>query len=127
MPSKRAGTKLRESIAKALPNGWAFDEREDAILDLAAAQADDLAKVEKAIKDKGTMVKGSAGQPVLNPAITEARQSRLTISRLLGELQLPDEASEPRTAAGKRGQKAARARWDDVERKREMRRHGTAR
>jgi hypothetical protein len=62
------------------------------------------------------MVLGSAGQPVLHPAVVEARQARLAISRLLGTLSLPDEEAEPRTVAGLRAQRAARSRWQHGER-----------
>jgi phage terminase small subunit len=105
------GRALWRSVAKGLGEGWELDEREVAILTLAARQADDLANLEQAIKHDGAMSTGSQGQPVVNPAIVEARQARLAIGRLLGQLALPDEAQEPRTEAGKRGQRAARARW----------------
>src|SRR5436190_15089875 len=103
------GRTLWRSLAQGLPDGWELDERERALLTLAAHQADDLAKLEAAIKRDGAMTTGSAGQPVLNPALTEARQARLAISRLLGQLALPDEEAEARTEAGLRGQKAARS------------------
>lgn len=51
---------------------------------LAARQADDLQRLEAAIKVDGVSVPGSAGQPVLNPCVQEARQARLAINRLLG-------------------------------------------
>jgi phage terminase small subunit len=105
------GRALWSSVAKGLPEGWELDEREVAILTLAARQSDDLTRLE-AIKQDGAMVKGSTGQPVVNPAITEARQARLAIGRLLGQLALPDEDEQARTEPGQRGQKAARARWD---------------
>ena len=107
-----AGRALWSSIAKGLPDDWELDEREAAYLTLAAHQADDLTRLETAIKRDGAMTKGSAGQPVVNPALTEARQARLAIGRLLGQIELPDEDEEPRTEAGRRGQRAARARWD---------------
>lgn len=108
-----AGRALWRQIARALPDGWELDEREEAILRLAARQADDLSRLETAISKDGAMVLGSAGQPVVNPAITEARQGRLAIGRLLGTLALPDgEAEKGTTAAGRRGQQAARGRWD---------------
>lgn len=116
-----SGRALWRSLVKGLPKGWELDERERALLALAAHQADDLAKLETAIKRDGTMTVGSTGQPVLNPAITEARQARLAVSRLLGQLALPDEEAEARTEAGLRGQKAARSRWDRRDRIRERR------
>ena len=110
------GRALWRSIEGGLPEGWELDERERAILTLAARQADDLARLETAIRKGGAMVLGSAGQPVVNPAIVEARQGRLAVGRLLGQLGLPDEDAEPRTEAGKRAQHAAQARWARRER-----------
>ena len=106
-----AGRALWRLIARALLEGWELDEREQAILRLAARQADDLARLETAISKDGVMALGSAGQPVVSPAITEARQSRLAISKLLGAVHLPDADEQPRTAAGRRGQRAANTRW----------------
>jgi phage terminase small subunit len=108
------GRALWRSIVKGLPEAWEFDEREGAILAMACRQADDLARLETAIKKGGVMVPGSAGQPVLNPAVAEARQGRLAVNRLLGQLALPDEGEEPRTAAGERGRRAAESRWGRV-------------
>src|SRR5437870_5362254 len=76
---KGLGTTVRalwRSVANGLPEGWELDERERAILTLAARQADDLARLETAITRDGAMTTGSAGQPVVNAAITEARQAR---------------------------------------------------
>jgi hypothetical protein len=50
------------------------------------------------------------GQPVAAPLVTEIRQHRATLARLLGTLKLPDESStqEARSSAAR---KAAQARW----------------
>ena len=97
----------------ALPPDWEYDQRELAILEAAARQGDDNAALQRAIKRDGATVTGSIGQRKLNPAMAELRQGRLALSRLLGELSLPDEASEKgQTAAGQRGLRAAKVRWD---------------
>jgi phage terminase small subunit len=94
------------------PERWELDQREIAHLTLACRQADDVARLEAVVKKDGTMVASSAGQRVLHPAIAEARQGRLAISRLLGLLELPDAAQGPaRSASTRRAQKAAGARW----------------
>lgn len=117
----RAGKALQKAVQAGLPDGWELDEREVEMLDLAARQADDLERLEKAIAKTGAMVIGSTGQPVVNPAIPEARQARLAISRLLGVLQLPDADDSLRSASSERARKAARVRWerkDDLKRRR---------
>lgn len=107
-----SGRALWRSVVKAMPDGWELDERELVLLGVACRQRDDLAKLERAIKREGAMATGSKGQPVVHPAIPEARQARLAIGRLLGELSIPDETAErPLTAASRRARKAAQARW----------------
>jgi Phage terminase, small subunit len=114
-----AGARLWEQMKAALPEGWTYDEREQAILERACRQADDLAELEKAIKRDGVVANGSQGQKVLNGLVSEARQARVVIARLLGEVTLPDETAEkPQTAASRRGQKAANTRWAARDRRR---------
>lgn len=118
------GRALWGLIQKGLPDGWELDERECSILALAARQADDLAALERSIKKHGVTVAGSAGQPRLNAAVVEARQARQALGRLLGQLALPDEDSQPATEAAKRARHAAEVRWAMAAEKRERRRHG---
>ena len=98
-----------------------FTPSEVQLLTMACRTADDCAKLEAAIRKLGAFVTGSAGQPVLNPAIPEARQSRLAISRLLGLLDLPnpDDEEKPATAASRHAAKAANSRWLRVAKDRE--------
>ena len=78
---------------------------------LQAAQ-DDLDRLADAIRTEGAMVPGSAGQPVVNPALTEARGQRLALHRLLSALQLPADDGVPLpTPVTVRNRQAAKARW----------------
>ena len=115
------GRSLWQTIVKGLPAGWELDERELLLLWLAARQADVVQRLEVAVKRDGEMVTGSQAQPVLHPAVGEARQGRLAVSRLLGDIEMPGAEAEPRTVAGVRGQRAARARWERRDRVREAR------
>lgn len=70
---------------------------------------DDLAEV---IERDGATTKGSMGQTVVHPALTEARGQRLVLHRLLAALQLPDEDGQTiSTATQTRATTASRARW----------------
>lgn len=105
------GRALWSSIYRSLSPGWELDEREQALLRLAARQADDVVGLEQAIKRDGRIVKGSMGQPRVHPAVVEARQGRLAVMRLLDGIELPAEDKEDgRTLASKRAQHAANAR-----------------
>ncbi len=90
---------------------YALDEREAHVLALACAQADVLAALEAAIVADGVTVPGSTGQPRLHPAVAEARQARVAVARLLGQLALPAVEGRPTTARGQQARDAARARW----------------
>jgi P27 family predicted phage terminase small subunit len=109
---RAAGKRLWRDIHHALPDDGELDERELAILAAACRQADDVAALEEAIAADGVMVAGAQGQTRLNAAVTECRQARLAVARLLGELDLSDPDAEPRTARSRRARRAADARWD---------------
>ena len=109
---RAAGKALWLAVWADLPGDWILDRREQAILAMAARQADELALLEDAIDQAGVIVAGAAGQSRLSAAVTEARQARLAIGRLLGQLSLPDEDEQPLTQAGQRARHAATARWN---------------
>ncbi len=101
------GLEMVEAIRTGLPPGVELDEREEAILDLAARQARDVAAAEADIADRGYLVDGSRGQQVLNPSIAEVRQSRLALGKLLGSLDLPESTRD----AVRGARRAAEKRW----------------
>jgi uncharacterized protein with von Willebrand factor type A (vWA) domain len=86
--SKKAdpGTQMVEAIRTGLPPGVELDEREEAIHDLAARQARDVSAAEADVRDRGYLVEGSRGQKILNPSLAEARQGRVALGKLLGQL-----------------------------------------
>lgn len=95
-----------------LGDGWELDARELLILESACRQADSNAALEAALAEDGVTVKGSMGQRRLNAAVTELRQGRLALERLLASLALPgDEGAGAQTAAQKRASAAASSRW----------------
>jgi hypothetical protein len=79
------------------------------VLEQACRQADAIAALEAEVEASGLVTRGSAGQPRLSQTVTELRQSRLAVSKLLSDLALPDAYEE--LAASRRGRKAADARW----------------
>jgi hypothetical protein len=96
-----AGAALEREIRKAVPPGVEFDEREAVLLAAAANQADDIAALERDIRERSHMINGA-----VNPAVREARQARLALARLLSGIDLPGAASTTTL----RAEKAARAR-----------------
>lgn len=106
-----AGRDLWFAIHAGLPDGWELDEREAALLALAARQADHVAGLERVVAEDGLMAVGSTGQQVVNPAVQEARQGRQTINQLLGRISLPMPEKEGETSGSGHGRQAANARW----------------
>lgn len=101
---------------------------EAVMLASACRHADMVARLEDLLAD-GLVTMGSAGQPRLSAAVTELRQSRLALSRLLSDLALPvDDVGEDGTAepiklpspASRRASHAATIRHDR-ERRRQTR------
>ena len=102
---------LVEMIRAALPETHVWDERERALLDLAARQADDIDLLEADIAEHGARVEGRGGQRTLNQSLGEARQGRIALSRILNALDIPH-TQRPSVLHGRR---AAHARWDQRE------------
>ena len=107
-PVSEPETDLVEAIRDGLPPGVEFDEREETILSLAARQARDVERAEADLEERGYLVPGSAGQRVVNPSLSEARQGRVVLGRLLGQIDLPESTRD----AVKSARHAAEARWE---------------
>jgi hypothetical protein len=120
---KAAGKAVWRGIHEDLGEGWELDARERIVLTAACRQADTNADLEAAIRKAGVEVLGSQGQLRLNAMVTELRQGRIALEKLLASLALPgDESGEALTASERRAQAAANARWARQGR----RRHGAA-
>jgi len=92
------------------------------LLAQACRVLDVVADLEAQVGDDGYMSEGSKGQPILHPAVAEARLQRAQLGRLLDQLGLPvDEDSEavPSSPTTRRAQRAAAARWGTARYRRE--------
>jgi hypothetical protein len=106
-----AGLAVWNGIHDDLGDEFELDARELVILEAAARQADTNRQLEDAIAASGLIVEGSQGQARLNAAVTELRQGRVALEKLLASLALPNEDGKTLTAAQKRARSAAEARW----------------
>ena len=94
---------LVKAIRDGLPGTHVWDERELALLTLAERQAADLDALEADIAEHG--VRSPAGR--LSTIVSEARQCRVALARILGQVDIPDSTA----SASLHGRKAAQARW----------------
>ena len=101
--------KAGKRVWREILDEFDLDSRERIVLEQACRQLDSVADLEALIDESGLVSRGSRGQLRLSASVTELRQARLAVSRLLSELALPD--VEDTTAASRRGRKAADARW----------------
>ena len=85
---KEAILALLEELTKDLPSGFEWSENELQLISLAQAQLDDVATLEAALDTEGAVVKGSTGQPRLNPIFTEVRGGRLAAARIISLLKV---------------------------------------
>lgn len=85
------------------------------LLTEACRVADQLARLDETIAAEPTMISGSHKQPVVHPAISEARQQRALLASLLKRLEIPEEPTEggewDGLSASQRARKAAGKRW----------------
>lgn len=110
-----AGQRLWKSICR----DYELRPDELAVLESACREADLIQRLEEALKDAPLVVKGSMGQEVASPLVTEIRLHRSTQASLLKQLKIPDLEEEEESDAGtvrkptpsEIGRKAANARW----------------
>lgn len=91
---------------------WELRPDELSVLEEACRTADVIDALEAIVKEQGLMTAGSMGQPVVHPAVVEARQQTALLGSLLRSLGLSDDAgaSDPGTRS-QAARKAARSRW----------------
>lgn len=89
---------------------------EVALLTEACRVMDRLDALDEDIRARGISAKGSQGQDVLNPSVSEARQQEVVLHRLLSALDIPDDEGQAalQAATSTRARTAANARWSKV-------------
>jgi hypothetical protein len=87
-----------------------YELRQDELetLKAACAEADLIARMEVELEDEPLTVKGSMGQLVPHPLVSELRQHRATMAGLLRSLKLPDEGGQ---GVSNQQREAAQTRW----------------
>lgn len=118
MPAKLGpkGRALWKSIAESEEN-YTLRADELRLLEDAAREADMIERLEDAQRDEPLTAKGSMGQTVASPFVSELRQHRGTLASLMKQLQLPNSAlgvQQKRAAVSETNRANARARWDKL-------------
>lgn len=85
---------------------------EKRVLEDACRERDLIKRLEDALAGAELVVRGSMGQDVINPLVSELRQHRATCAALLRQLKLPDsDGSDQGGALSAKNRAAAQARW----------------
>ena len=79
------------------------------VLEQAAKVSDTLALLEDGMKGQDLIVTGSMGQAREHPLLSEARQQRALLGRLVAQLKIPDESGL--STRSTQARKAAQVRW----------------
>lgn len=110
----KAGVALWQRLTADLD----FAAWEVVVLEHACRLADAAELLEDHLAANGITTKGSTGQTRLDPALAELRQTRLSVARLLGQLDIPSDPATgkpvTRSAKSRRASRAAEARWVNV-------------
>ena len=106
-----------EALWRSYTSVLTLDPGETANLRMACHAFDELAKIEFLLSRTNPLVKGSRGQPRINPLLAEARDHRRVVYKLLGAIRIPaNHSATIESNVGNilslRAQTAARARWD---------------
>jgi hypothetical protein len=104
-----AGRELWSAMQSALGDDLRFTARELQVLRRACALADREAALQEIVETDGLVGRGSRGQTVVHPAVTELRMTQQLIVVMLQRVSLDDTVASPRS---QRATTAARARWD---------------
>jgi hypothetical protein len=91
----------------------AYDLRPDEllILESAARVTDVIARLDVELDGAPLTVLGSVGQTREHPLMSEQRQQRGLLARLLGQLRLPDTQQGEASQRSEAGRRLARQRW----------------
>ncbi|MER3388547.1 MAG: hypothetical protein RJQ01_00810 [Microcella sp.] len=79
---------LNEKLAPDLPDGFEWGAADEALIEQGDGLLETIAALEEAIERDGVTVTGSSGQSRLNSAITELRQARLGVARIVALLSV---------------------------------------
>ena len=112
-PPKNLGPQGKELWDSIIPQ---YELRPDElrVLTDACREADLIERLHEELATSSLITKGSMGQEVASPHVSEIRQHRTVLANLLKSLKLPDSpagAARKRAVVSEKARAAARARW----------------
>ena len=95
---------------RELTTNYDLEPHERRLVEEACGMLDRAAQLDEQVVADGVTVSGSKGQPVLHPAIPEARQHRQAYSRMISQLSFPDDGGRIQSSWASRSRRGAAAR-----------------
>lgn len=114
-PPSRLG-KAGRRLWRAVHQQYDMEQHEVELLSEACRTLDVIGDLDQVLAEAGPTTVGSTGQPVVHPALQEARLQRALLAKLLGQLGLPDVdgSSTALTGHQSRSRVGHKARWAPV-------------
>lgn len=106
--------KRGKALWSSIANIYELRPDELCTLEDACREADLIERLHGELAESSLTTKGSMGQEVASPYVSEIRQHRTVLTTLLKSLKLPDSpagAAQKRAATSDAARTAARARW----------------
>ncbi len=104
------GTKARR-LWEDISGKYELRADEMRVLEDACREVDLVERLELELRDAPLMVRGSQGQQVASPLVSELRQHRTVVAALLAKLKLPDEDGRAAASVSEKARAAVNARW----------------
>jgi hypothetical protein len=99
-----------KSLWRRVSRGYILRPDELVLLEMAARTADTIAQLEAEMQGQPLTARGSMGQLREHPLLSEARQQRAALQRLLVSLKLPDLDEQGQPVTTDAGSRSAAAR-----------------
>ena len=114
LPTPKGLEKAGAALWRDVIGKYELRADEQRILEDACRERDLLTRLETGLASADLIVRGSQGQDVINPIVSELRQHRSTFATLMRQLNLPDAGGPSGDSGGELSAKnraAAQARW----------------
>lgn len=101
-----------ERYFRSVSEQYDLSDSELELLEACKRILDEIDELQKSVDLHGVTIQGSTGQTRVHPALSELRQHRLALGRLLAQLQLPNEDGEKLASpAQAKSRQANQVRW----------------
>lgn len=103
---------IEKKLKAELPEGWEWDARDLALIQLAQSTAATITRLESELASSEIVSSGSKKQLRVSPLVAELRLQRESLARILDRVRIP--STDSPELKSPRHVRAASARWERV-------------